>query len=399
VRFGVVGSPATLDPYSPVASELTYELAVPVYPSLYRFDPHGHPHAYLARAIESTRGGVRVRLRRARWSDGHPVSAADVVSTWRRARLNSGFSRVTSARALGPREVELHGHVRDWKQALATLSYVLPGGRPMRLSAGPFRVKSYTPGLRMVFERNRRWWGHPALATLEVEFVQSLQVLLLLLGEGKLDAAAPPSSVNLDTRLDALGVHHSDSMGWESVQLRFPGHGLTLAERRSLGAAVDRAQLARGFIRDEGRISTTLTPGPGTEGTRGPWSQQVRAGPPVHRPVTLSAPSGDELLELVQRALQVEMKTTAPDLELVGIDPQTFYGPWRVHNPTQVALSRTSGAPGFGRDTGAYRQARAVPLFEVATVVAWRDGIRGIKADPTFDGPFWNLARWTAAPP
>jgi peptide/nickel transport system substrate-binding protein len=398
VRFGVVGSPATLDPYSPVASELTYELAVPVYPSLYRFDPRGHPYPYLARAIESTRGGVRVSLRRARWSDGRPVSAADVVRTWRRARAPSGFSRVTSARAVGLREVELHGHVRDWKQTLSTLSYVLPGGRPRRLSAGPFRVKSYTPGLRIVFERNRRWWGRPALATLEVEFVQSLQVLLLLLGEGKLDAAAPPSSVNLDARLDALGVHHSDSLGWESVQLRFTGNGLTLAQRRSLGAAVDRAQLARGFVRDEGRISTTLTPGPGADGAHGPWSQQVRAGVPVQRRVTLSAPSGDELLELVQRALQVELKTTAPDLELVSVDPQTFYGRWRINNPTQVALSRTSGAPGSGRDTGAYRQARALPLFEVATVVAWRDGITGVRADPTFDGPFWNIARWTAVP-
>jgi ABC-type oligopeptide transport system substrate-binding subunit len=399
VRFGVVGSPATLDPYSPVASELTYELAVTVYPSLYRFDPRGHAHPYLARAIESTGGGVRVRLRRARWSDGRPVSAADVVRTWRRARRPSGFSRVTSAHALGPREVELHGHVRDWKQALSTLSFVLPGGRPRRLSAGPFRVTSYTPGHRIVFERNRQWWARPALATLTVEFVQSLQVLLLLLGEGKLDAAAPPSSVNLDSRLDAIGVQHSDSLGWESVQLRFTGNGLTLAERRSLGAAVDRAQLARGFIRNEGRISTTLTPGPGADGARGPWSHGLRAGAPIQHRVTLSAPSGDELMELVQRALQIQMKTAAPDLELVSIDPQTFYGPWTTNNPTQVALSRTSGAPGFGRDTGAYRHARALPLFEVATVVAWRDGLTGLRADPTFDGPFWNVERWTAAPP
>jgi hypothetical protein len=260
-------------------------------------------------------------------------------------------------------------------------------------------VKSFTPGLRIVFERNRRWWGRPALATLKVEFVQSLQVLMLLLGEGKLDAAAPPSSVNLDTRLDALGLRHSDSLGWESVQLRFTGNGLTLAQRRSLGAAVDRAQLARGFVRDEGRISTTLTPGPGAGGARGPWSQPVRAGVPVPLRVTLSAPSGDELLDLVQRALQLQMKTTAPDLELVSIDPQTFYGPWRVNNPTQVALTRVSSAPGPGSDMGAYRQARALPLFEVATVVAWRDGLTGPRADPTFDGPLWNAARWTAVPP
>jgi hypothetical protein len=380
-----------------LASELTYELAVPVYPSLYRFDPSGHPHPYLARRIEPIRGGVRVTLRRARWSDGRAVSAEDVVRTWRRARRPSGFSRVTSARAAGPRQVELHGHVADWRQTLATVSYVLPGGRARRLSAGPFRIQSYTPGLQVVFTRNPRSWVRPRLSTLKVEFVQSLQVLLLLLQKGSLDAAAPPSSVNLDSRLQALGVHHSDALGWESVQLRFPGNGLTAAQRRSLAAAVDRTRLARGFVRDEGRPSTTLHPDPGVHGARGPWSHLPKASIVVHSRVTLSAPSGDELLELIQRALQLQLERAAPDLELAGIDSQTFYGPWRINNPTQVALSRTSGAPGPGRDAGAFGNARALPLFEVDTVVAWRDGVTGPTADPTFDGPLWNAAQWSVA--
>jgi ABC-type transport system substrate-binding protein len=397
--FGVVGSPATLDPYSRVASDLTYELAVPVYPSLFRFDPRGRPHPYLAAGMKHIPGGVRVKLRSASWSDGHPVTAADVVRTWRRARSPSGLGRVTSARAAGKRSVELRGRIDDWKQALATVAYILPRGRPARVSAGPFLVKSYTPGLQIVFVRNPKWWHRPCLRTVKVQFVQSLETLLLLLKSGRLDAAAPPSSVNLDEQLAALGIHHSDALGWESIELRFSHGGLTRPERLSFGAAVDRRALARGFIRSEGRPATTLYPAPGATGARGPWSNLRGAVSPIHSRVTVSVPNGDELLELVQRALQIQMAGLAPDLELVGIDPQTFYGPWRLHNPTQVALLRRAGAPGLGGDDAAYRDRSAVPLFQVATVVAWNDGLDGLRADPTFDGPLWNMAKWSTTTP
>jgi hypothetical protein len=229
--------------------------------------------------------------------------------------------------------------------------------------------------------------------------VQSLQVLLLLLGRGSIDAAAPPSSVNLDDRLNALGVHHSDALGWESVQLRFRGNALDGTERRSLAATIDREMLARGFVRDEGRSSTTLRPRPGSGGARGPWAHHYPKGPRIDRSITLSVPSGDELLELTQRVLQSQLSTAAPDVELVGIDPQSFYGPWQRHDPTDVALTRVPGAPGLARGTNAYDSVTALPLFQTETVVAWRDGVVGLRADPTFDGPLWNAEAWSVNAP
>ncbi|MEA2505715.1 MAG: peptide/nickel transport system substrate-binding protein [Actinomycetota bacterium] len=395
MTLGVYGSPATLDPYSKLASDLTYELAVPVYPSLFRFDPAGTPHAYLASAVAKIAGGVRVTLRKARWSTGQPVSAADVVATVRRAGPPSGFSHITSARAVGKRTVELHGKISDWKRLLATVAYVLPGGKPRRISAGPFEIAAFTPGLQVTFHRNPKWWGRPLLDGVKVEFAPSLQILLLLLKEGKLDAAAPPSSVNLDDRLDQLGMHHSDALGWESIQLRFTDPGLTPAQRRAVMAAVDRRRLSRGFIRGAGRVSNALHPGPGRHGVRGPWSRPMPPGGVVHRRLILSAPSGDELLELLQRVLQSEMSKAATDLEVATVDPQTFYGAWRIQSPTQIALSRVAGAPGLAGDGAAYRRASSEPLFQVETVLAWRDGIRGLRADPTFDGPLWNVEAWS----
>jgi Bacterial extracellular solute-binding proteins, family 5 Middle len=398
VSFGVVGSPATLDPYSPAASDLTYALAVPVYPSLFRLDPRGHPYPYLAKTIQRVPGGVRVTLRRARWSNGRPVSAKDVVKTLNRARPPSGFSRVVSAEPLTRRVVRFQGAVRDWRTALATVAYVLPGGRPRRLSAGPFQVMTYVPGLQIVYRHNDNWWSNAPLDTVKVEFAPSLQVLIMLLQQGRLDAAAPPSSVNLDDRLDALGLHHSDALGWESIQLRFPGRSLSRRDRQTLAAAVERRVFRAGFIRDEGRLSNTLHPGPGPAGAEGLWAHPARAGPPVQGRLALSAPAGDELLQSLQLALQHEMSRVAPDLELVSVEPQTFYGRWKQHNPTQLALARVAGGPGLVGDAHAYRNATALPLFQVETILAWRDDVRGLQADPTFDGPLWNVERWSRAP-
>jgi Bacterial extracellular solute-binding proteins, family 5 Middle len=392
--FGVVGSPATLDPYSPIASDLTRELAAPVYPSLYRFDPMGRPHEYLARSMAPIHGGVRVTLRAARWSDGRPVTAADVVRTVRRATPPSGFSRVTSARAAGPRVVELHGTVSDWPQALATAAYVLPGGKPQRVSAGPLTIRSFTPGLQLVFTRNGQWWGRSYLAAVKVVFVQSLEVLLALLQNGRLDVAAPPSSVNIRDRLRARGLNHSGALGWESIQLRFYGPELSARQRRALAASIRRRMLMTGLIREEGRTANTLHPGPGPRGADGPWSRWPTSTTRIARRIELSVPVGDELLELMQRVLQREMAHVAPDLELVAIDPETFYGRWRLDNPTQVALRRGAGAPGVRGDRDAYLRAAAFPLFQVETLLAWRDSVHGLRANPTFQGPLWNVEAW-----
>jgi ABC-type transport system substrate-binding protein len=393
VTLGVFGSPATLDPYSPAASDLTYALAAPVYPSLFRFDPLGHPHPYLAKSIAEIPGGIRVTLRPARWSNGRPVSAADVVATVARARPPSGFSRIAKARAVGTRVVELRGKIQDWRSALATLANVLPLGKARRLSAGPFQIQAFVPGLQLAFRRNPMWWGRPLLDGVRVEFMPSLKVMLLLLGAGKIDAAAPPSSVNLDDRLDALGVHHSATLGWESVQLRFSARDLSRADRRTLAAAVDRERLRTGFIRGAGRISDTLSPAPGPDGVTGPWSGPIRGGPRVTGPVALAVPKGDELLELLQRVLQKEMTKVASDVEIEAIEAQSFYG--RLGNRAGVSLRRISGAPGPASDARVHTTMTALPLFEVDTVLAWRGSLRGLHADPTFDGPLWNVERWS----
>jgi peptide/nickel transport system substrate-binding protein len=179
IVVGLPGEPPTLDPYSPVASELTWEVVRPVYPSLYRFLPDGKVEPALATSIDATGTSAQVTIREASWSDGRPITARDVVRSVRRARGPSGFARIDSARARGRRLVLLQGRVRNWQHALATVAFVLPGGKADRsVAGGPLRIESMIPGLEVVYRPNPMWWGSVGVRKVVVRYTRGVEMLL-----------------------------------------------------------------------------------------------------------------------------------------------------------------------------------------------------------------------------
>lgn len=402
IVFGVLGDPVTLDPYSPMATDLTYTLVRPLFPSLFRFDPDGRPRAMLARSATETGSEVHITLRRARWSDGRAITAGDVVASVRRADPPSGLAAVSSVRAVGERRVELRGAATDWRQTLATAAPILPEGRGVRpggVSGGPFRLSSFTAGLEAVYSPNPQWWGaEPHSGRIRVQFVQDLEIMLALLRSGRLHGAAPPSSLNLGRRLDAAGLEHSAALGWESLWFDLQGAQMDGAGRAGVARAIDRLALERGFVRAHGRLANTLYPGPGPHSAEGAWRRPARpevvTGP---APIQLAVAGGDELTELVQRAVRVQLEQAGFSVELVTADAATFYGAWSREDPMDIAIRRASGAPGSTDRLAALRDSLAVPFVQVETFVAWGDGLTGPEANPTLDGPLWNLERWRLA--
>jgi ABC-type transport system substrate-binding protein len=398
IRVGVIGAPATLDPYSPVASDLTYALVRPIYPSLYELSPRGRPLPALAWKVEPTASGARVFLRRARWSDGAPVTADDVVASVERATEPSGFARVHGARAVSRRVVALDFQIRFWERALATSTYVLPGGvgrvhRGGLVGGRAWRSSAYRPGLKIVYEPNRRIdrAERPYLDRVTVLFYETHAVLLEALRDGRVDVAVPPSTINLSDRLDEMGVIHDSALGWESVWMDLQ-ESIGRPERAAIVAAIDRDALEDGFVRDDGRVATTLHPGP--RGSRGLWHGSMGKRAKVQDPVRLSIPMGDELLSLVQRGIQIQLSRSKIDLDTIVGAASDFYGPWRDVSPSDVALVRSAGAPGLRDRKRQAKELTALPLFHVRTYVAWRDGIEGIAVNPTLDGPLWDIESW-----
>lgn len=410
IAFGVLGDPPTLDPYSPRATDLTLALVRPLYPSLYRLDPDGSPRPMLARSLTATGRGVEVAIRRARWSNGRAISARDVVASVRRAGPPSGFASLSSVRAVGPRRIRFAGRSSSWRQRLATFAPVLPGGRATPaggVSGGPFRLASFTPGLEAVYRPNPHWWGpDPRSKRIRVRFVADLEIMLALLRSGELDGAAPPSSVNLGERLEAAGLDHSARLGWETLWFDLEGAELDALGRAAVARAIDRRSLEGGFVRSHGRLTATLNPGPGPRGADGTWRRPERpvvvAGPARRNqgllPLQVAVAGGDELAELVQRAVRLQLEDAGFSVELVNTDAATFYGRWRRQDPMDIAIRRTVGAPWLRHDGAVFGESLAVPFAQVETFVAWGPGLAGPAANPTLDGPLWNLERWRLTP-
>ena len=375
VKLGVLGEPATLDPYSSRASDLTYFLARPVYRSLFRVMPDGVVESDLVSRndLRAVPRGVTAELQRARWNNGEPITAQDVVRSVRRARPPSGFVGLR-ATVVDKRTIRFRGRVKgDWARRLAVGTFIVPSGRPLRTAAGPFVLQRYVPGLGMTYGPNASADLEPLLDRLTVRFVADVDILVKLLEAGELDAAAIPSSVNLDERLKELGLEHSATPGWETIVLDLDRVGAEF--RGPIVGSVDRSLIAEGLIRDDGK--TSAEPLPSADG-------------PVSDEFTLATAAGDELLVLIQRVIQKNLKQNGRDSDLATIDPRTFY----AEPPAAVDVSlRREMVPEF-IPRPVPRDLSWFPLFTVDSFIAWIDGYSGFEANGTLEGPLWNAHEW-----
>ncbi len=378
ITFGVLGEPPTLDPYSDVSSDLTYFLARPVYRSLLRVDPKGTVQGDLVdlEAIEVRGSQATVTIASARWSDGKPVTANDVVRSAARATPPSGFAGL-KAEAVGRDRVRFRGEVSNWAEQLAIGTLVTPRGRPLRSGAGPFVVDRYVPGLEVSYVRNPEWVSDRSRPKrITVKFIASLEIMLQLLEDGRLDAAAVPSAVNIDERLDEYGVTYASVLGREVIGLDFENPSPNL--RSAVLQAIDRDVIEKGLIRDEGNLVNftrrinEIGVAPGTE-------------------IQLGTAAGDELLVMIQKILQRQLEGDVQS-ELVTIDPATFYGPWKSSSPLDVALRRET-VPGFN-EPPLPRGRRQFSMFWVESFLAWNEGVVGLQPNGGLDGPLWNAEVW-----
>jgi peptide/nickel transport system substrate-binding protein len=135
----------------------------------------------LARTIETdpARSYVTFRLDpAASFSDGHPVTAADVIFSWEllrdkgRPNLRTYYSKVAKADALADRTVrfDLAGANDRELPLILGLMPVLPRHRvdaahfddtslaPL-IGSGPYVVTTVNPGKTVIFRRNEAYWG------------------------------------------------------------------------------------------------------------------------------------------------------------------------------------------------------------------------------------------------
>lgn len=180
LKVGLTGGSAsdTLDPHQGL-NYLDTARAVALYEPLVRLSPDaGRVEYVLAREMtprdpKGTSWIIRLRPG-VRFHDGKPLTAADVIYTFR--RIISG--RLSAVNVLGPvdaagiKAVDPLTVLVPMARPFATLpeqlagiltAQIVPDGftenaRPS--GTGPFRYQSFTAGQRSVFTRNPRYWQH-----------------------------------------------------------------------------------------------------------------------------------------------------------------------------------------------------------------------------------------------
>jgi hypothetical protein len=375
IEVGVLGEPETLDPYASEASDLTYALAAPVFPMPFRAGPDGEVEPELASSLDVSGRTARMVLAPLTWSNDRPISARDVVASINRATSPSGFATIDSARVVGPGKIEMKGDIANWTETLSRGAFVMPRGKLNggNLSGGSFRFSAYEPGRSLTYAPNKSAALAPLLDRIRVDFVQSTDLLIRLLDEGKLDVAAIPMSVNLDDRLDEIGLAYEERIGDERIVLRFAPDRVARPVASAVLDEIDTRRIFASFIRDDGT----------------PLVRSGVTGGDAPDQLSIAAPDGDELLSLIQRAVQLDLERAGMEVDLITAPVSTIYGSWQLNPEADVLLVRTL-ATGESRSEW--------PLASVATFMARSDEVHGLAVNPSLEGPLWDAERWWIGP-
>jgi peptide/nickel transport system substrate-binding protein len=248
----------------------------------------------LAEAVPSgtdvREGPLRVTFRlrpEARWSDGEPVTTADVAFTLRTmmdehnqiasragwdqiARIEPGRTAAGGTCAAATCfTVAFRGDYAPWRDVFSVSGgyYVLPRhvlrGKDFNtvwndggiVGSGPFTLASYQPRVRAELARSPRYWGSkdagggPFLDRIVVNFLDSPGGAVNALRQGEAQMASLPPEPDLIARADAIDgieVQAAPSVYFEHIILNLQAEPLTdPAVRRALAYAIDRQQVVQ----------------------------------------------------------------------------------------------------------------------------------------------------------
>lgn len=242
----------------------------------------------LAKSVDISEGGTRyvLHLRPARWSDGTPLDANDVVFTillqTNPALINplaSDFTLMKSVRALDARTVEIRLKSPSPSFLPDALSETMPLpkhvlGKYPPLSAeeaqfvntdgefaqhplvsGPFRIRRNVSDAYIILERNPLYWGRPAFLS-EVAFrvYPQQDSLYAAVDAGEVDITdIPPSLWRVRSRL--RGPHRIVSWPWNvrfGLLMNFADPRVPFfrerAVRKAMFYALNRAFIINGIM-------------------------------------------------------------------------------------------------------------------------------------------------------
>ncbi|QEV08782.1 ABC transporter substrate-binding protein [Streptomyces prasinus] len=220
----------------------------------------------------------RVTLRRAVFHDGRPVTAKDVLYSYRRIadpkrafRAKASLEPVDldASRATGERSLEfvLKRPTAEFPNVLAAFgAYIVPEGATgfdrKPVGSGPFRFRSFTPGRSAVFARHDAYWeGAPHLD--EIEFVvaneESARVNALLGGQIEYAHELNPATARAHEGGDRIGIVRLRGSAMQAFCMKTDRPPFDDERvRRAFFLIADREELVDGALSGAGEVGNDL---------------------------------------------------------------------------------------------------------------------------------------------
>jgi peptide/nickel transport system substrate-binding protein len=224
-----------------------------------------------------------------RWTDGHPFTAEDVLFTYQTiidkntpTPYADDYLRVRKAEVVGPYTFRVH-YDRPFAPALESWgagiipAHILRGhditkhpyGRNPTAGLGPYMLREWIPGQRMVTERNPDYWeGTVWIANQVTRIIPDPQTQFLELKTGGLDSMSlTPTQFEFQTGTVEFRTHFDKYRYYANVYTYL---GMNLKDprfadvrvRRAFAYAIDKDELIRGVLFGHGKpISAPYRPG------------------------------------------------------------------------------------------------------------------------------------------
>lgn len=383
--------PETLHPLRSTGTQtnaLVYRLAVE---GLAAVAPDGSPRAVLATEVPTlANGGVRLDASGAmtvrwtlrpdvRWSDGAPLTSADVRFTWTavmsdpRAFTREGYDLITRVETPDAQTALVQYRAIDAAYAnrfdALLPRHVLEGATDAVVNAyaraplgtGPFRITEFVSGDHVTAERSERYRvaGRPYLDRVIFRFVSSVEAAKAQLRAGEVDAAgslgeADAAALETDAAIRVTSVP-SPAVETVAFNLTRPGtmepHPVLgdVVVRRALVHATPKALIVERLLYGRTRPGTTELPigwaapsdmaqesyDPARSAKllddagwrRGADGVRVRDG--TRLSLRIVSTTGNRLREQIEQVLVDEWRAIGVELRIANVPSALLTGPWQ----------------------------------------------------------------------
>jgi peptide/nickel transport system substrate-binding protein len=221
----------------------------------------------------------------ATWSDGTPITAADLIAQWQALNgtnpafnisSSNGYDQMKSVEQ-GDNEkqavVTYANPYADWQAQFSPLYPASTNGDPNvfntgwieqpQVTAGPFQLQGIDATAQTItLERNPDWWGDPAILDRIIYRVIDLDAQIDALANGEIDFIdVGPDVNNLQRAEGTEGVEVRRAGGPNFRHITINGTSPVLSDvevRQALAKAIDRQTIADAMIGPLGGDSTKL---------------------------------------------------------------------------------------------------------------------------------------------